>query len=170
MHPSIFNREPRPYIMIRLACKSCGPVRMALVPQDQPITAVECPYCFVDATAEPIGTGQTLRNLPYFEVEGSLVAERRPPQMGQFVRLVAGQLVVYCEEESILHLAAISNVFTNRMNLSPEGVPSISFVIGGEETAPVPHISSAPDCPPYWCLPSEVRGTPGMKKAKHQKK
>lgn len=160
MQPSIFNREPRPYVMVRLACSHCGPVRMALVPQV--ITTLECPYCFKDMPAEQIGTGQTLRALPYFESEADVYAYMRdsyrsPHDNPRFLRLVRGQLVVYCEEESVLHLACIGDVFTNQVNLSPIGIPSISFKFGDNEIGPIPHVSMGIECPPWWCLPDEIR-------------
>lgn len=161
MQTSIYNREPRPCILARLACTKCGPVRMALAPQDEPITSLECPYCFGEAKAQQIGTGRTLRPLPYFELEASVYLHlqdtyRRPVDNPRFVRLVPGQLVVYCEETSIIHFACVGDVHTNEANLSPQGVPSITFHIQGEDTPPVPHISGAHDCPPWWCLPDEL--------------
>ncbi len=160
MQTSIFNREPRPCILARLACINCGPVRMALAPQEEPITTLECPYCFEAAKAERLGIGLTVRDLPYFESEGRLrqhldALSTLPPRKQQYLR--PGQVVIYCQEENILHLAHIGDIHTSRHNLSPQGVPSISFVICGEATAPVPHISAAPDCPPWWCLQAEFR-------------
>jgi len=158
MQTSIFNREPRACILARLACIKCGPVRMALAPQDEPITQLECPYCFGEAKAQQIGTGQTMRALPYFESEANIrrLSENPPPMDGSR-RLVPGQLVIYCEETSILHLAAVGDIHTNRPNLSPAGLPSISFQIGENATGPVPHVSAAPGCPPWWCLQGEVK-------------
>ena len=162
-HP--FNREPRPCILARLACKKCGPVRMALVPQEEPITSLECPYCFTEAPAKQLGLGLTVRNLPYFELEANLnTLSQQPPQVGNFRRLQHGQLVVYCEEMNIVHLAAVGDIHTNQANLSPTGIPSISFQIGENETGPVPHVSASGNIPPFWCLPEEVQAE--LKKAK----
>jgi hypothetical protein len=169
MQTSIFNREPRPCILARLACIKCGPMRMALAPQDEPITALECPYCFGEAKVTQIGTGRTLRNLPYFEFEAKVdMLIQQPPKFGAGKpRLSHGQLVVFCQETSILHLAAVGDIHTNRANLSLEGIPSISFTIGENATGPVPHVSAAP-CPPWWCLPEEVKAA--LKKPKKVKK
>ena len=170
MQTSIFNREPRPCILARLACIKCGPMRMALAPQDEPITALKCPYCFSEARATQIGTGRTLRNLPYFEFEAKAeMLIQQPPKFGEGrPRLQHGQLVVFCQETSILHLAAVGDIHTNRANLSPAGIPSISFTIGENGTGPVPHVSAAPGCPPWWCLPEEVKAA--LKKPKKVKK
>lgn len=76
--------------------------------------------------------------------------------------------MVFCQETSILHLAAVGDIHTNRANLSPNGIPSISFTIGENGTGPVPHVSAAPGCPPWWCLPEEVEAA--LKKSKKVKK
>ncbi len=163
MQTSIFNREPRPCILARLACPQCGPVRMALAPQDEPLTTLECPYCFEPAKAERLGIGLTVRELPYFEFEAKMdMLMRRPPQLTAFRRLSPGQLVVYCQEMRILHLASVGDIHTSRAHLSPEGLPSISFEIGGERTAPAPHVSASGNVPPFWCLPEEVRAALGV--------
>jgi hypothetical protein len=169
MQTFIVNRELRPCILVRLACIKCGPVRMALTPREKPITALECPYCFTEAKAQQIGTGRTLRALPYFEFESKQEALITAlPQFGNGrERLTHGQLVVYCQETSILHLAAVGDIHTNRASLSPDGIPSISFTIGENETGPVPHVSAAPGCPPWWCLPEEVRAA--LKKSRGKK-
>ncbi len=151
-----FNRQPQPCILLQLACIKCGPVRMALPPQDATPT-VECPYCFKPAKARKLGEGQTLRTLPYFECESSLVKMAQlPPKLKGSRELIPGQIVIYCQEEHILHFAAVGQIHTNRASLSKNGDPSISFIIAGEETAPIPHISAAPECPPYWCYPYEM--------------
>ena len=151
------NRESRPCILARLACLKCGPVRMALAPQDTPVTTLECPYCFGEAKAEQIGTGITQRNLPYFEAEGLFdAALRHPPGNGPVRRIESGQVVIYCPEGDILHLAVVGDVHTSRQHLSPGG-PAISFRIGGEETPPAPHLSGCGQAPPFWCWPDEIR-------------
>lgn len=160
MQTSIFHREARPFLMVRLVCTKCGSLRMAIEPTDETITTLECPYCFGAAKAERIGSGQTLRRLPYFEAESTLEAAiRQQPNFGQSPpRLHRGQLVVYCEETTILHLAAVGDIHTSAAHLSARGIPAISFRIGERETDPVQHISAAPGCPPWWCLPEEVKG------------
>jgi|GEM_PF-3394318 len=157
MTQSIFARELQPCILARLACPNCGPVRMALPQTHEPVITLICPYCDSDAPAEALGTVQTVRELPFFHYEGEPIAARQLPQVGSFARLQPGQILVYCEEQDILHLAALAGIYTSRAHLGPNGVPSISFIRSGEETGPVPHVSACGGVPPYWCLPSEAR-------------
>lgn len=160
MNPMMMNREPAPCILVRLACERCGPVRMAL--PDSPDAAaetLECPYCSAECKFDQIGLGRTTRLLPYFELEANLQQfDRHPPGSGDgYRRLTRGQMVIYCQEASILHFATVDEVWTNAASISPDGMPSISFRIAELDTGPVPHISGASDLPPWWCLPNEMR-------------
>ena len=159
MHPMMINREPAACVLIRLTCERCGPVRMALAtPPDAP--AVECPYCISVSPFDALGEGRTTRLLPYFELEANLVqVSQEPPGSGSgFRRLVKGQTVIFCEETNILHFATIDEVWVNAVNISPAGKPSISFLIRGLDTGPIPHSSGAQDrLPPFWCLPEEFQ-------------
>lgn len=162
MQTPIFNREPRPCILVRLVCVKCGPVRMALAAQEEPITKLECPYCSKSSRSERMGIGHTVRDLPYFESEARMqqymgFLETLPPINPLRPVLVTGQLVIYCAEEGILHLARVGEIYTDQAHLGPKGIPSISFRIGDEETDPVPHITAAPGCPPWWCFSQEAK-------------
>lgn len=151
----MMNREPAACILVRLACERCGPVRMALA--EIPET-LECPYCSTEAKFEHLGTGQTTRLLPYFELEANLQQFRtEPPRSEGHPRLHRGQLVIYCQELSILHFATVDEIWTNAVNVSPAGMPSISFRIGGLDTGPVPHVSGSDGVPPFWCFPEDMR-------------
>lgn len=151
----MMNREPAACILVRLACERCGPVRMALA--EIPET-LECPYCSTEAKFEHLGTGQTTRLLPYFELEANLQQFRtEPPRSEGHPRLHRGQLVIYCQELSILHFATVDEIWTNAVNVSPAGMPSISFRIAGLDTGPVPHVSGSDGVPPFWCFPEDMR-------------
>lgn len=154
---SLMNREPAPCTLVRLACERCGPVRMALPsPVSDELESHECPYCDGGCKIERLGLGQTARLLPYFELESNL-KQIQPLSTPNFRRLVQGQVVIFCEEMSILHYATVGEIWTNAINLSPSGVPSISFMIRGIQTDPIPHISGAGGNPPFWCFPEDLR-------------
>jgi len=150
------NREPQPCIMVQLACPKCGPVRMALAPQDDPITSLECPYCSTESMAEQIGDTQTTRQLPYFEFEG-LFRTYAHAIAKSARRIESGETVIYCQEMDILHLAVVGDVHTSSVHLSPGG-PAISFIIAGQVTEPTPHLSGCGEVPPFWCWPDELAG------------
>ena len=158
MNPVMMNREPEACVLIRLACERCGPVRMALATSpDDP--NIECPYCGHVSKFDLLGSGKTIRLLPYFELEANLqqIGQTTPGGAQGFRRIVQGQIVVLCEETSILHFAMVETVWTNAVNISPAGIPSISFKIRGLDTGPIPHLSGCDNCPPFWCFTDEMR-------------
>jgi hypothetical protein len=156
MH-SMPNREPIPCVLVRLACDNCGPVRMALAPDLYAPAAIACPYCEANTPLKVLGTGSTIRILPYFELEAKLQEySSHPPPKAGFRPLTRGQTVIFCQEANILHFAAIGDVWTNAPSISPTGMPSVSFVIGGQETGAVPHVSGVDGVAPFWCLPYEM--------------
>lgn len=154
--PSIIHREPQPCIILDLRCTNCGPVRMAIEPEDTPPAEMPCPYCDSPAPATTLGTGHTRRILPYFDLAPNLQAlDSIQIVSGNMRPLVRGQLVCYCEEPTIAHFAKVEDVFTSRAHLSASGLPSVSFSIAGDRTEPVPHLTGA-ETYPWWCFADEL--------------
>lgn len=158
--PSIIHREAQACIILDLRCVNCGPVRVAIAAAEPTTGQMSCPYCENVSPATPIGSGSTRRVLPYFDfaprdAELSTVqvlsAAARP--------LSRGQLVCFSEEPDVYHFASIAEIFTNRVHLSSTGRPSVTFVIGGDETDPIPHITGA-ETRPWWCFPDELPRVP----------
>jgi hypothetical protein len=158
--PSIIHREPQACIILDLRCANCGPVRMAIAATEPTPGQMPCPYCDTESAATPIGSGSTRRVLPFYDLAPRdaelatvqvLSAAARP--------LSQGQIVCFSEEPDVYHFAKIETVYTNRVHVSVTGRPSVSFIITGMETDPIPHISGA-ETRPWWCFPDELPKAP----------
>jgi hypothetical protein len=125
-------------------------------PEGDPPAELACPYCDATAAAAVLGSGETRRLLPYFDLAANVQELDRLPIFSEKMRpLVHGQIVCFSEEPDIIHFAKVEEVFTSRAHVSTSGMPSISFVIGGESSDPIPHYSGA-ETLPWWCWSDEL--------------
>lgn len=153
---SIIHREPQACIILDLRCIQCGPVRMAVATDEPTPQQMACPYCETFSLATVIGSGSTRRILPYFDLAPNPATLEQIQVLSVKARpLARGQLVCFSEEPDIYHFAKIEDVYTNRVNMSATGRPSVSFTIAGMESGPIPHISGA-ETRPWWCFPDEL--------------
>jgi len=166
---SYIHREPQPCTILNILCINCGPVRMAIEAGQPTPGQMPCPYCETQSLATPIGSGSTRRILPYFDLAPNPNLEQLQVLSVDFRRLSRGQIVCFSEEPDIFHFAKIEDVFTNRANMSAAGRPSVSFLIGGVDTGPIPHITGA-ETRPWWCWTDELPKTEQELKPKKQRK
>jgi hypothetical protein len=156
---SIIHREPRPCIVLELRCEHHGPVRLAVAPEDA-AEHLPCPYCGVHAPTAKLGEGSTRRILPYFDLApDARQLDRLQSLPGAGRPLISGAIVCFAEQPDVFHLAKVHDVYTNRANVSAAGLPSITFLLEGDESDPVPHISGAEGAFPWWCWPDELPST-----------
>jgi hypothetical protein len=152
---SIIYREPRQCIVLELRCEHHGPVRLAVSPEGVE-SHMACPYCGIHAATTKLGESSTRRILPYFDLApDARQLDSLQVLPGASRPLMRGAVVCFAEQPEVFHLAAVHEVYTNRAHVSAAGLPSITFLLSGDKSDPVPHISGAEGFP-WWCWPDEL--------------
>jgi hypothetical protein len=125
---SVFTRTLRPFIMLNVACDTCGMIRVAIELLQMRRTATNparpreplwrtCPLCGLPAPAEQIGSGETVRPLPFFEPAGNYLPQAISgtyTNEANSKSLRPGTLVSYSEETGVYQFATIQEIVVQR--------------------------------------------------------
>lgn len=147
---NLLQRPLMPCVTLRVFCSSCGVIKMTTDPIATGVEEFACPKCGEESHFLQQSSGTTTRSLPFWAIEGA----GKPTEADEPPSLEKGLTVVYVQEPGVLYLGEVEEIYTDAAHVLG-GKPSLSLVVKGELTEPIPYFAGV-EVPPYWCYPGEL--------------